>query len=310
MREPDFDGRVAAIRCFNRFYTEKIGVLQEGILHSPFSLTEARVLFELAGQEQSTAREIGKALELDEGYLSRLLQKFERRGLINKKRSPQDGRQTFISLTAEGRQAFGQLDRRSSEEVAAFLEKLPSPAQRRLIGAMGAIETLLGSGPGSRTEPYVLRTHRPGDIGWVVERHGTLYAHEYGWDEQFEALVAEIAARFIHHLDPQRERCWIAERDGENVGCAFLVKHSDKVAKLRLLLVDPKARGLGIGRRLVSECIRFAHQAGYQSITLWTNSVLLAARHIYQNAGFRVVREEPHHSFGHDLVGETWELPL
>lgn len=310
MHAPGLDEQVAAVRRFNRFYTEKIGVLQEGLLHSPFSLTEARVLYELASREQSTARVVGKALALDAGYLSRILRGFEQRGLIVKQRSRRDGRQTLLSLTDVGRQAFGQLDSRSSEEIAALLKSLPPPAQRRLLGAMGTIGALLGSPASTRDEPYLLRAHQPGDIGWVVERHGTLYAHEYGWDERFEALVAEIAGQFIRDLDPNRERCWIAERDGDNVGCVFLVKHTDKIAKLRLLLVDPKARGLGIGHRLVSECVRFAGRSGYRTITLWTNDVLLTARRIYKSAGFRIVHKESHHSFGHDLVGETWELEL
>jgi DNA-binding MarR family transcriptional regulator/GNAT superfamily N-acetyltransferase len=309
MAETDLGRRIDAVRRFNRFYTRQIGVLQNGLLRSPFSLTEARILYELAHRERPTATEIGKALGLDAGYLSRILRGFERRGLVEKTASEADGRQVLLSLTEQGREAFGELNARSNEEVAAMLSGLPACEQDRLVEAMHAIEELLGARPEPKV-PYLLRPHRPGDMGWVVHRHGVLYAQEYGWDERFEALVAEIVAGFIRNYDPKRERCWIAERDGEIVGSVFLVRHSETVAKLRLLLVEPRARGLGIGSRLVEECIRFAEETGYRKITLWTNSVLHAARRIYQAAGFRLVREEPHHSFGHDLVGQTWELTL
>lgn len=309
MAETDLGRRIDAVRRFNRFYTRQIGVLRNGLLRSPFSLTEARILYELAHRERPTATEIGKALGLDAGYLSRILRGFERRGLVEKTASEADGRQNLLSLTAQGREAFGELNARSNEEVAAMLRGLPAREQDRLVEAMHAIEGLLGARPEPKV-PYLLRPHRPGDMGWVVHRHGVLYAQEYGWDERFEALVAEIVAEFIRNYDPKRERCWIAERDGEIVGSVFLVRHSETVAKLRLLLVEPRARGLGIGSRLVEECIRFAEETGYRKITLWTNSVLHAARRIYQAAGFCLVREEPHHSFGHDLVGQTWELTL
>ncbi|HHV58456.1 MAG TPA: GNAT family N-acetyltransferase, partial [Firmicutes bacterium] len=280
MPRADLSQRVEAVRRFNRFYTRQIGVLHEKLLRSPFSLSEARVVWELAHREKTTATQLSLELGLDAGYLSRILSGFEKRGLIAKQSSETDGRQSLLSLTDEGQQAFAMLNARSHNEIAAMLEKLSPTDQGRLVEAMQTIEELLGAQPESKV-PYLLRPHQPGDMGWVVQRHGVLYAEEYGWNEEFEALVAEIVAKFIQHYDPKRERCWIAEREGENVGCIFLVKQSDTVAKLRLFLVEPKARGLGIGTRLVNECVRFARQVGYQKITLWTNSVLLAARHIY-----------------------------
>jgi DNA-binding MarR family transcriptional regulator/N-acetylglutamate synthase-like GNAT family acetyltransferase len=301
--------RVEAVRRFNRFYTQQIGVLQEKLLRSPFSLAEARVLYELAHHEKITAVELSKKLGLDAGYLSRILRGFQKRRLIDKKPSETDRRQSLLRLTEQGRQAAASLNAASHSEIEAMLSSLSAEEQKRLLAAMRTIEEVLGPRPEHKAA-YLLRPHQPGDMGWVVHRHGVLYAQEYGWDERFEALVAEIVARFIQRYDPKRERCWIAEKDGENVGCVFLVKQSPTVARLRLLLVEPKARGLGIGARLVSECVRFARRAGYRKITLWTNSVLHAARHIYEKAGFRLVREEPHHSFGHDLIGETWELKL
>ena len=305
------DDNVSAVRRFNRFYTRRIGVLEEGHLHSPFSLAEVRVLYELAHREDPTAAELAKELGLDAGYLSRILRRFEQRGLVGRTPSAADGRQSHLRLADAGRETFATLNARSSDEIAAMLAPLSPAEQRRLVEAMGVIERLLGAGAEPRT-PYVLRPHQPGDIGWVISRHGALYAQEYGFDERFEALVAEIAAHFLRHFDPRRERCWIAERGGESVGSVFLVRHPDAegVAKLRLLLVEPSARGLGIGARLVDECVRFARRAGYRTITLWTQSMLHAARRIYEQAGFRLVREDPHHSFGHDLVGETWELEL
>lgn len=309
MITPDIARHVEAVRRFNRFYTRRIGVLQEKLLRSPFSLAEARVIYEIAHQERTTATQLGQELSLDAGYLSRLLRSFEKHGLIDKQPSSQDGRQNLLSLSPQGQEAFASLNARSQREIEALLNELAPAEQNRLIEAMAVIQELLGAQPEHKAS-YILRPHQVGDMGWVVHRHGVLYAEEYGWDEQFEALVAEIVAKFIQNYDPKRERCWIAEKDGENVGSVFLVKQSDTVAKLRLLLVEPKARGLGIGARLVNECIRFARQAGYHKITLWTNNVLYAARHIYEKAGFRLVHEEPHHSFGHDLVGETWELEL
>jgi DNA-binding MarR family transcriptional regulator/N-acetylglutamate synthase-like GNAT family acetyltransferase len=309
MTRTDLERRVEAVRGFNRFYTRRIGVLDEGLLKSPFSLTEVRVLYELAHRDRPTAAELGKDLGLDAGYLSRILRGFEGRGLVAREPSPVDGRESLLRLTRRGHKAFAPLDARARDEVATLLADLSEEGQGRLVGAMHTIEDLLGDRPGPKV-PYLLRPPRPGDMGWVVYRHGVLYAREYGWDERFEALVAGIVARFMQDFDPRRERCWIAERDGDNVGCTFLVKQSEEVAKLRLLLVEPAARGLGIGRRLVQECVGFARQAGYRTVTLWTDGVLHAARHLYQEAGFRLVREEPHDLFGHGLVGQTWELTL
>jgi DNA-binding MarR family transcriptional regulator/GNAT superfamily N-acetyltransferase len=309
MAETGFDARVATVRRFNRFYTKQIGLLHEGYLESPFSLSEVRVLYELAHREKPTAAELGRELGLDAGYLSRILRGFERRRLVERTASKDDGRQSHLALTERGRAAFAPLQARSHADIGAMLRKLSGADQKRVLEAMHAIEGLLGGKPEGKA-PYVLRPHQPGDMGWVVHRHGALYAQEYGWDERFEGLVASIVAKFIQHYDPKRERAWIAEKDGEIVGSVFLVRQSATVAKLRLLLVEPQARGLGVGARLVGECVRFARQAGYRKITLWTNSVLRAARRIYESAGFRLVHRERHRSFGHDLVGETWELPL
>ncbi|MBE9170297.1 MarR family transcriptional regulator [Pleurocapsales cyanobacterium LEGE 06147] len=300
---------VEAVRQFNRFYTQQIGVLHEGILRSPFSLTEARVIYELANREKSTATEIANTLNLDVGYLSRILRDFKKCGLIDKQPSETDGRQSILTLTEQGQNSFTMLNTCSHNEIGAMLNKLSSADQRRLIKAMQVIEEVLGTQL-KYNVPYILRLHQPGDMGWIVHRHGVLYAEEYGWDDKFEALVASIVAKFIQNYNPKRERCWIAERDGEIVGSVFLMKQSDEVAKLRLLLVEPKVRGLGIGTRLVNECVRFSRQAGYSKITLWTNNVLLAARRIYEAVGFRLVQEEEHYSFGHHLIGETWELEL
>ncbi|HLW61255.1 MAG TPA: helix-turn-helix domain-containing GNAT family N-acetyltransferase [bacterium] len=309
MAEADFDRRVEAVRRFNRFYTGQIGVLNDGYLESPFSLTEVRVLYELAHRDEATASELARELGLDAGYLSRILRSFQKRGLIDKELSEVDGRQSLLGLTKRGRDVFTPLHARAHAQIGAMLSRLHQGDQRRLVEAMRAIEEVLGGRPASKAA-YLLRPHQPGDMGWVIHRHGVLYAQEYKWDEQFEALVAGIASKFIQHYDPKRERCWIAEKDGEIVGSVFLVKHSKTVGQLRLLLVEPKARGLGIGVRLVDECLRFARRVGYRKVMLWTNSVLKAARHIYEKAGFRLVHEEPHHSFGHDLIGETWEVEL
>jgi DNA-binding MarR family transcriptional regulator/GNAT superfamily N-acetyltransferase len=301
--------RVAAVRQFNRLYTQTIGVLHEALLDSPYSLTQVRVLWELAHQTDVTAGVLTKLLGIDAGYLSRILTDFEARGLVARTRSSRDGRVTNLSLTKKGSRAFAPLDRRSHDEVEALLRKLTPGKQQRLVGAMQAVQTLLGN-PAPRSAPYILRPHRPGDMGWVIHRHAVLYRQEYGWDETFEALVAEIAAKFIRDFDPKRERCWIAERDGEIMGSVFCVKESPQIAKLRLLLVEPAARGSGLGRALVDECIRFARLCGYVRLTLWTNDTLLAARRIYEAAGFELVKQEQHRSFGHDLVGQYWELAL
>jgi DNA-binding MarR family transcriptional regulator/N-acetylglutamate synthase-like GNAT family acetyltransferase len=308
MTEQDLAARVDAVRRFNRFYTRQIGLLQEGLLASPFSLAESRVLYELAHRQDLTATELGRDLGLDAGYLSRMLRDFEAQGLVEKRRSALDGRQSHLALTPAGRTAFAPLNDRSSAQVAAMLATLDAPAQARLSGAMAEIEAILN--PPADAVTYSLRPHAPGDIGWVVERHGTLYSQEFGFDRSFEALVAEIGAKFLRAFDPSRERAWIAEQRGERIGSIFLVRESDQVAKLRLLLVEPSARGLGLGRRLTEECIRFARERGYARITLWTNDILTAARAIYARAGFRLVASEPHRSFGRDLVGENWELTL
>jgi DNA-binding MarR family transcriptional regulator/N-acetylglutamate synthase-like GNAT family acetyltransferase len=309
MSDDDFDRRVGEVRRFNRFWTRQIGVLREGYLESPFSLTEVRVLYELAHREETTAGELGEELGLDAGYLSRILSGFQKHGLIRKRPSEADGRRRLLRLTERGREAFAPLEARSRSEIGAMLGGMSIAGQELLVEAMRAIERLLSFRPDPAV-PYLLRPPQPGDMGWVVHRHGVLYAREYGWDERFEALVAGIVAKFIQQYDPRVERCWIAERDGEVVGCVFLVRESEEVAKLRLLLVEPEARGLGIGSRLVEECIRFARQAGYLKITLWTNDVLNSARRIYEAMGFQLVHEKPHRSFGHDLVGQTWELML
>jgi len=303
------DHQIAAVRAFTRFYTRKLGVLDQLLLQSPFSLSEARVLYELAHHGDVSAKEIGLLLGLDPGYLSRIVQNFDEKGLIIRTPLPTDRRQQQLSLTAKGRQAFAKLDRSSANAVAAMLTPLDAGGRDRLVGAMAAIEHLLE--PAAAPRPaIVLRSHRPGDIGWVISRHGAVYAAEYGWDISFEALVAEITAQFITAFDSRREHCWIAEVDGEPVGSIFLVKSTDETAKLRLLLVEKKARGLGVGRALTEQCIRFARETGYSRIVLWTQSILVAARDIYRRAGFRLVAEEPHHSFGVDLIGETWELEL
>jgi DNA-binding MarR family transcriptional regulator/GNAT superfamily N-acetyltransferase len=307
MRE-SVDVQVSAIRAFNRFYTRKIGVV-DGIASRPFSLAEARVLYELAHRQQPTSTDIRKELGLDAGYVSRILREFERRKFVTREQSKTDEREKFLSLTAKGRRAFAQLDARSDRDVAATLEELSPAERKRLVDAMQTVHSLLSDQPESKA-PYLLRPHQPGDMGWIVHRQAILYAEEYGWDETYEALAAEIVAQFIKNYDPKRERCWIAERDGARVGAVFVAKASDEVAKLRLLHVELEARSLGIGKRLVEECLRFSRQAGYQKITLWTQSILDAARHIYKQAGFRVMREEQHHSFGKDLTAETWELDL
>ena len=302
------DPQVSAIRSFNRFYTRKIGVV-DGVASSPFSLAEARVLYELAHRDRPTATDIRKELGLDAGYLSRILRNFERRKLVRRQSSNNDERQRILSLTARGRKVFTPLDERSSRAVGAMLEGLSSGERQQLVDAVQTVRRLLGDEPEAAT-PYLLRLHEPGDLGWIVHRQAILYTEEYGWDGTYEALAAEIVAQFIKSFDPKRERCWIAEKDGERVGGVFVAKASDELAKLRLLHVERQARGLGIGKRLVAECIRFARQAGYQKMTLWTQSNLLAARGIYKHHGFQVVREEAHHSFGKDLVAETWELDL
>lgn len=304
--------RIAAVRHFNRFYTRRIGVLREGLLHTSYSTTEARLLYELAHRQTPTASQLARDLGLDAAYLSRTLARFAEKGLVDRQRSEHDARQLLLSLTDRGRSEFAVLDRRSDEEVAELLAELPEQDQKDLVAAMRQIEGVLDRSTGLKfADPFVLRSHLPGDMGWVTHRHGVLYAQEYGWDQRFEALVAEIAAGFLNEYDPAKDRCWIAELDGEPVGSVFCVHSSDPaVAKLRLLLVEPKARGMGLGARLVGECIRFASRAGYRKLVLWTSSILLEARHIYAKSGFSKVEEVPEQLFGKDLIMETWEQEL
>lgn len=303
-----YASRVDAVRAFNRFYTKVIGVLGESLLRTPYSLTEARVIFELAQRQAAEASDLRRALDLDAGYLSRIFARFERDELVTRERSDTDGRRQVIRLTDRGRGAFETLDTRSAAGAQKLLARLPEKEQRRLVGAMQAIREVLEDT--SRPEPFVLRAPEPGDLGWVVHRHGVLYARHYGWDETFEALVARIVANFVEQRDRDRERAWIAEIDGSPVGSVFCTRKEAAVAQLRLLLVEPSARGLGVGTRLVEECLGFARRVGYERIMLWTNDVLSEARRIYERAGFELVDEEGHRSFGHELVGQSWTRPL
>ncbi len=309
----DTHARIGAVRRFNRFYTRQIGVLRKTYLDSPYSLGEMRVLYEIAHGEAVTAKDIGRALDLDAGYLSRVLRNFERRGLITRKASEKDARQSNLALTARGRQAFDPAEERSQRDVADMLDKLPPPDQSHLVSAMQTIEKLLGAPtPGAAGNPsYILRAPRFGDFGWIISRHAVLYAQEYGWGEPFEGLCAQIVADFVNNYDPKLERCWIAEMNGENVGCVMLVKDDvPGVARLRLLLVDPQARGLKLGTRLVDECVNFARASGYRKMTLWTHSILTAARRTYEKAGFILTSSEPRHTWGKDVVAEYWDLEL
>jgi DNA-binding MarR family transcriptional regulator/predicted N-acetyltransferase YhbS len=301
------DPRVATVRRFNRFYTAKIGALREGLLGGPYTLTETRVLFELAHCDGVTAGELARELGLDSGYLSRIVARFDADGLLARAPSPADGRKSVLRLTPRGRDAFAPLEARSDEMIGALLAALPDAAATRVVNAMRTIEAALG---GEARRAWLLRPLRPGDLGWVVSRHGAIYAQEFGWDGTFEVVVAEIAAGIMKNFSPAREAGWIAEQDGVPVGSVFLVRQSDEVAKLRLLLVEQAARGLGIGARLVDEVSGFARAAGYRRITLWTLSILVAARRLYVNAGYRLVHSEPLHDFGQHLTSETWELAL
>ncbi|HSM40778.1 MAG TPA: helix-turn-helix domain-containing GNAT family N-acetyltransferase [Afifellaceae bacterium] len=302
------DDQVALVRRFNRTYTKQLGLLQEGLLKSDFTLTEARVLYELANREDLTATVLRRDLGLDAGYLSRILKAFGERGYLSRTPAGHDARQSILSLTAEGRAAFEPLNQASHDEIAALLARFGPGERGRLTGAMETLDGLLGNGA---TDPHLsLRPHRPGDMGWIVHRQAVLYHEEYGWDDTFEALDAEIAASFINNFDAARERCWIAELDGRIAGSVFIVRNSDTVAKLRLLYVEAWARGHGIGSRLVDEAIAFARAAGYATLTFRTNDVLVSARRIYQAAGFELVSEESHRSFGKDLVGQYWRMEL
>ncbi|GGO03162.1 MarR family transcriptional regulator [Microbispora rosea subsp. aerata] len=297
------------MRAFNRFYTSVIGVLGAGMHDTPYSLTEARVLFELGTREAADAAGIRAALGLDPGYLSRILAKFETEGLISRERSAEDARRQVVRLTPKGRDTFGVLDRRSAAEIETLLAKLTDPERRRLVSAMGTVRSLLEQ-PAERREPYVIRPPRAGDLGWVVHRHGVIYSEEYGWGASFEALVARIVADYVDNHDPRREAAWIAEVRGEPVGCVFCVRKDDTTAQLRLLLVEPSARGMGIGGRLVHECLRFASAAGYRRITLWTRDVLVSARRIYQAAGFELVEQHPGEESGIPVNDQIWAKDL
>lgn len=305
---------IIAVRRFNRFYTRLVGALDEGHLRTAFSLAEARLLYELAQRNGLTATELGRALGLDAGYLSRMLRRFVERGLVERVPSRTDGRRSHLQLTRAGRASFSALNTRARNDVAALLAPISDAERRRLLTAMQTIEKLLGGAAPEESpgEPFVLRSHRAGDMGFIIHRQALLYAREYGWTTEYEALIARILADFIERYDPTCERCWIAERAQETVGSVFLIRHPERegVARLRLLYVEPDARGLGIGRRLVSECTTFARSVGYRTITLWTNSVLVSARRLYEAEGYTLVQEESHHRFGHDLVGQTWELAL
>jgi len=309
MLEAQLAEKIEAVRRFNRFYTGRLGLLKPGLLQTRFPLTQARILFELAHHEDFTARELIRELDLDAGYLSRILSAFEKDGLLRRSPSKSDNRHRLLKLTAKGRKAFSALNERSKRENEALLQNLSEEDQQRLLQAMHTLESLLGA-QARPARPYLLRTHKPGDIGWIIHRHGVLYAEEYGFDETFEALVADILARFIQHHDPKRERLWIAEQDGERIGSIMIVNAGKEVAQLRILLVEPKARGSGIGKRLIDECLDFSQRAGYKKIKLWTQSNLDAARHLYIKVGFQLVKEKPHKSFGHDLVAQIWELAL
>jgi DNA-binding MarR family transcriptional regulator/GNAT superfamily N-acetyltransferase len=315
--------QIARVRAFNRDYTRRIGVLSEGLLDSPYSLTEVRVMYEIAHCSGVTAGELAEGLDLDRGYLSRMLKGFESKKLLVRTPAPEDGRRQHLRMTPAGVRVFAPLEKRSQEQVRGMLTALDEERRHVLLEAMDMIQSALDKGSSEKSQPeksrsengdlarqLTLRSHRPGDMGWVVQRHGEIYHQEYGWNEEFEALVAEVTAEFVRKLDVTRERCWIAEHDGRRVGCIFLVAKDTATAKLRLLLVDPDARGLGVGRKLVAECVRFAGAAGYRKIVLWTQETLTAARHLYSEAGFVKTAREPHRSFGHDLVGETWEREL
>jgi DNA-binding MarR family transcriptional regulator/GNAT superfamily N-acetyltransferase len=310
--QADSGAEVEAIRRFNRFYTRKIGVFEEGLLASSFTLAQARVLFELGARKRVTPGELIDILELDAGYLSRILQRFADLRLVTRERSNEDGRRTDLTLTARGRKAFGAMDRRSRNAIAEMISPIPLPYRGRLLDAMQTVERTLSESGAAGDPAIALRPYRIGDLGWAIEQHGRLYAEEFGWNGEFEALVATLFARFATNHDPQSERFWVAEVDGERAGCVFVVRNDEdpRTAQLRCLLVDPRGRGLGVGRRLVEECLRFAKSAGYERMLLWTNDVLVAARRIYEGAGFSLLEESPHHSFGHDLVGQIWVRSL
>jgi DNA-binding MarR family transcriptional regulator/GNAT superfamily N-acetyltransferase len=300
--------QVAAVRQFNRFYTRVMGFLDQELLRSGLSLTEARIVFELGRRDVTEVGELRAALGVDAAQLSRTLARFEASGLIERSRSAADGRKMLAALTDAGRATRADLQARSDAQAEQLLAALPAADRRRLVADLDSVRRLLGESARPRT--VVVRGLRPGDLGWIVQRNAVLYAQEYGWDRSYEGLVARIVADYVDHHDPARENAWIAELDGRPVGAVFCVRKDDTTAQLRLLLVEPDARGAGIGSRLVAECLEFARAAGYTSMILWTNDVLAAARRIYQKAGFELVEENRHHSFGHDLVGQIWRLEL
>ena len=301
------EARVTRLRAFNRFYTRILGLLREGLLDTPYSLSESRILFELGASDGASPSDLATKLRLNLGYVSRVLSRLKDQRLVHAVSSPDDGRRQVVSLTTEGRKAFKLLDERSSRQIRELLARLSDDGRERLMSAIGQIESLLSE---QRSHAVVFRAPVSGDYGWVVKRHGELYRQEYGWDETFEALVARIVADYVDHRDPQRDAAWIAEVNGERVGCILCTTKDDDVAQLRILLVEPSARGMGVGSRLVEECIRFARRSGRKQMALWTNDVLVDARGIYERAGFRLVEEERHHSFGHDLTGQNWLLDL
>jgi DNA-binding MarR family transcriptional regulator/N-acetylglutamate synthase-like GNAT family acetyltransferase len=308
----DLEAQVAAVRQFNRFFTQRIGVLDEGLLASQFTLTQARVLFEIGTRKTCTAGELISLLRLDAGYLSRILQEFLDLALLIRKRSPDDGRRTDLSLTAKGRKAFAELDRRSRRSIGELMAPLSTAERARLVDSMRVLQETLSTAPTGREPSVTVRPHRVGDVGWAIERHGQVYADEFGWNEEFEALVATLFAKFATKHDSASEQFWVAEVDGERAGCVFVVRSEKETntAQLRCLLVDPRARGLGVGRKLVDECIQFAKSAGYRKIILWTNDILVSARRIYEATGFSLVEQTPHRSFGHELVGQYWARDL
>jgi DNA-binding MarR family transcriptional regulator/N-acetylglutamate synthase-like GNAT family acetyltransferase len=308
---PPIASEAASVRAFNRFYTQRIGVLDDAPLGGPFSLTEGRVLYELAHRDAPAATELCRELALDRGYLSRILARFQKQGLLERSRSDSDGRQSHIRLTAKGRAAFAAIDDAWQHATESLIAPLPASKRRKLVGSMQQIRTLLAANAADAEPKQIsLRQHRLGDMGWIVQRHALVYGQQFGWNEEFEALVAEICAKFIRDYDPKSEHCWIAEQEGVAIGCVFLVKDSDEIGRLRLLMVEPSARGLGVGTKLVDACVARARDVGYRKITLYTNSVLVSARRIYEAAGFELAKEWPHRSFGKELVGQDWDLEL
>lgn len=308
----DLATQVDAVRRFNRFFTQRIGVLDEGLLASRFTLTQARVLFEIAHCKSCTAGDLISLLGLDPGYLSRILQQFVDSGLVSRRRSTDDGRRTNLALSAKGRKSFAALERRSRRSIGELIGPLPSAERARLVKSMASVQAILTAGHAKEARSVSVRPYRIGDVGWAIERHARLYATEFGWNEEFEALVATLFAKFAATHDSATERFWIAEVDEERAGCVFVVRseRDSSAAQLRCLLVEPGARGLGVGRRLVDECIRFSRSAGYRRIILWTNDILVSARRLYEAAGFSLIEESPHRSFGHALVGQFWSLDL